>query len=254
LENSVTLGQPVWYRGHADASWPLIPAIGRNPDHLKAELTLIKIFKQNARPYLSDHPDSAPEKRNALPGPLPGAVRAIAGHPFFTNNLPFSNRRYRHYDLAAKIMLIVSDSEIVDTKKAYLDHFCKINRRLPAVKADSYVEEVSIILNEMTKIFVNYDPLLRQIGMTVLYFYVFQRAQARGLLTSCNREAFLRFEEIRQKNRLLAEEDISRANYRLLEFDRFTQSPNDAYAMAIRLGVMDENVFERKLGFSLRLL
>jgi hypothetical protein len=47
-------------------------------------------------------PLSAPEKRNALPGPLPPAVRTLARHSFFTAKLPFSNRRYRHYDLAAK--------------------------------------------------------------------------------------------------------------------------------------------------------
>jgi hypothetical protein len=48
----------VWYRGQADASWGLIPAIVRNPDHLKAELTLIKLFRQNARPHLREYPET----------------------------------------------------------------------------------------------------------------------------------------------------------------------------------------------------
>jgi len=48
---------------------------------------------------------------------------------------------------------------------------------------------------------------------------------------------------------MLAETDISRANYRLLEFDRFTQSPNDGYAMEIRLRVIDETVFGSKFEF-----
>jgi hypothetical protein len=46
----------VWYRGQADASWGLIPAIARNPDHLTAELTIIKLFRQNARPHLREYP------------------------------------------------------------------------------------------------------------------------------------------------------------------------------------------------------
>jgi hypothetical protein len=51
------------------------------------------------------------------------------------------------------------------------------------------------------------------------------------------------------KNRSIAETDIASADYRLLEFDRFTQSLNDAYAMRIRLAVIDERAFGGKLGF-----
>jgi hypothetical protein len=58
LRDFVTLGQPVWYRGQTSATWKLVPAIGRNPDHVKAELTIIKLFKQNARPHLPDYPKS----------------------------------------------------------------------------------------------------------------------------------------------------------------------------------------------------
>jgi hypothetical protein len=47
-----------WYRGQADAAWGLIPAIARNPDDLRAELTIIKLFRQNARPYLREYPES----------------------------------------------------------------------------------------------------------------------------------------------------------------------------------------------------
>jgi FRG domain len=51
-------GKISWYRGQADASWGLVPILGRNPDHLKAELTIIKLFRQNARPHLRDYPRS----------------------------------------------------------------------------------------------------------------------------------------------------------------------------------------------------
>ena len=47
-----------WYRGQGDAAWPLIPSIGRNPAHLAAELTIIKTFKQHARPHLTSLPAS----------------------------------------------------------------------------------------------------------------------------------------------------------------------------------------------------
>lgn len=52
------VGKICWYRGQADAAWGLVPTIGRNPDHLKAELTIIKLFRQNARPHLREYPES----------------------------------------------------------------------------------------------------------------------------------------------------------------------------------------------------
>jgi hypothetical protein len=194
-------------------------------------------------------PLSAPEKRNALPGPLPAAVRTLARHAFFTRNLPFTNRRYRHYDLAAKMLLIVSQDEVSDTKKVYLDLFFREGRYLSEPMVDQYSSKISEILDAMNAVFVESDGLLRQIGMTVLYFHLFRRARSKGLVHILHREAFIKFEEERRNNRTIAETDIARADYRLLEFDRYIQSPNDAYAMRIRLAVVDERAFGGSLGF-----
>jgi Protein of unknown function DUF262 len=194
-------------------------------------------------------PLSAPEKRNALPGPLPSAVRMLAQHQFFTAKLPFSNRRYRHYDLAAKMLLIVSRDEVTDTKKAYLDNFFREGRTKGQSTVAAYENEIDSILNGMRDVFVDDDPLLRQIGMTVLYFHLFRRARGIGSLKLLHREAFVGFDEDRLNNRSIAETDLASADYRLLEFDRFTQSPNDAYAMRIRLAIIDERTFGGKLGF-----
>jgi hypothetical protein len=194
-------------------------------------------------------PLSAPEKRNALPGPLPAAVRTLARHPFFTKNLPFKNTRYRHYDLAAKMLLIVSRDDVSDTKKAYLDLFFRDGRRLSQSTVDEYLSTINKILDAMNAVFVSGDGLLRQIGMTVLYFHLFRRARWEGLVHVLHRESLIKFDEERRKNRTIAESDIAHADYRLLEFDRFTQSPNDAYAMRIRLAVIDERAFGGNLGF-----
>lgn len=48
----------VWYRGQSDSSWPLIPGLGRPDSDPKAEMPLIKRFKQNAVPHLSTKPSS----------------------------------------------------------------------------------------------------------------------------------------------------------------------------------------------------
>lgn len=50
----------VWYRGHADASWNLVPGIARAPHDVAAEQTLIKRFKQNAYRFLT-HPPARDE-------------------------------------------------------------------------------------------------------------------------------------------------------------------------------------------------
>jgi hypothetical protein len=91
---------------------------------------------------------------------------------------------------------------------------------LQAANAEAYAASVVKILDEMNKIFVKSDPLLRQIGMTVLYFYVFRRAAERMMLSKCNRETFVGFERTREQNRVVAGNDIGQANYQLLEFDQ----------------------------------
>jgi hypothetical protein len=59
----------------------------------------------------------------------------------------------------------------------------------------------------------------------------------------------MEFEEQRRGNREKAEANLAEADYSLIEFDRYTQSPNDGIALRYRLGVMDRLVFEGRLGF-----
>ncbi len=42
----------------------------------------------------------------------------------------------------------------------------------------------------------------------------------------------------RKKNREVAETDMSLANYDLIEFDKYVQTPNDAYAVRLRLSIL----------------
>lgn len=195
-------------------------------------------------------PLNAPEKRNALPGPLPVAVRELAKHPFFTECLPFSNRRYRHYDFAAKILLAVERGEIVDTKKIYVDRFFERTSGFAEEDVRGYSETARAVLTSMRKIFTNSDVLLRQVGMAMLYFYLFLINDVRKAGIVISRELLRDFNDRRTKNRQTAEKDIAEADYDLLEFDRYAQSPNDAVAMRFRLEVLDQVMFDGKLGFN----
>jgi hypothetical protein len=57
----------------------------------------------------------------------------------------------------------------------------------------------------------------------------------------------MNFESLRQKNRAKAEKDLAGADYDLIEFDRFSQSPNDSYALKLRLKVLLDRAFGKKV-------
>jgi Protein of unknown function DUF262 len=192
-------------------------------------------------------PLSAAEKRNAFGGAIPAQIRAVANENFFTQNLPFTNGRYRHYDLAAKMLYIEDEGGIVDTKKVYLDRFVRVWKGKSKKAAENLRGEVVRVLDHMKKIFVKNDPLLRSVGMIILYYHVVRISLAEGWSSSVSRQSFLKFEEQRKINRVVAESDIGGADYDLLEFDMYVQTPNDAYATRIRLKVILDKMFDRDL-------
>lgn len=194
-------------------------------------------------------PLNAAEKRNARPGPLPRMVREIARHPFFQDKLPFTNNRYRHYDIIAKMLLMASRDTVADTKKAYIDGFFAEHAESSMGQVSNLQASAEQVLDALASVFVDSDPLLRSVGMVSLYYLMFEAAIDRGLLARMTRTDFTDFEERRADNRSIAERDITQADYNLLEFDRFTQSPNDGIAMRFRLAVLDDILFAGSLGF-----
>lgn len=195
-------------------------------------------------------PLNAAEKRNAKPGPVPDAVRRLSRHAFWQNKVPFSNTRYRHYDLAAKMLYIESRKTVPDTKKAYLDKFFEDNSKASGADIEPYFKAASEVLDEMNAVFVEKDSLLRSVGMLIIYFHLFKAARAAQIALP-SRAMLSDFEETRRKNKTLAEQDIASAEYDLLEFDRYAQSPNDAIAIRYRLSVMDDRLYDGKLGLKL---
>lgn len=187
-------------------------------------------------------PLTAAEKRNAWAGPVPLAIRDLAGTPFFKNNLPFHNKRYRHYDLALKFLITQERRAVVDTKKAYLDRYVKDRENESKTKKIPAVKEAKETLTDMHAIFVDDDPLLKSIGMIALYFHLFRIARAEKWTNKITRQALLNFEKTRQKNREKAEKSLPTADYDLIEFDRYAQSPNDLYAVKFRLQILLKHI------------
>jgi len=192
-------------------------------------------------------PLNAPEKRNAFGGPLPNAIQNISGNKFFTKHVAFPDNRYRHRDLGAKFLFIEFSKQIVNTKKADLDlfvrHFKKWRQdgasKASQTAVSALVTETEKTLASMTSIFGTPDKLLRQVGMITLYFHLFRfiRLEKVGVIS---RDMLAHFERSREKNRQIAEEKgetSASVELSLLEFDKHSQTPNDAYAIRIRLGI-----------------
>jgi len=193
-------------------------------------------------------PLNAPEKRGALGGPMPAAIRKVASHPFFAKHVPFPDARYRHRDLAAKFLYIESSDTIPNTKKSYLDDFVKEfrkwhkagDKRAAPSAISKLVGRVDKTLALMSSVFVISDSLLRQVGMITLYFHLYRQVVS-GKVAQVDRHMLLRFERDRDKNRELVEETgeaDKRVDTALLEFDKHSQTPNDAYAIRIRLRIL----------------
>jgi hypothetical protein len=191
-------------------------------------------------------PLTAAEKRNSWPGPVPVAIRNLSGEPFFKNKLSFNNKRYRHYDLALKFLLGQERDLVVDTKKIYLDAFVLDYKDEPKMKNLPFLSKTKKTVSAMAQVFTDGDPLLRSVGMVSLYFHVFRLAISENWIAKITRQRLLNFENLKQKNRVRAEKDLAKADYDLIEFDRFSQSPNDSYALKLRLKVLLEHGFGMK--------
>jgi hypothetical protein len=191
-------------------------------------------------------PLSAPEKRNAFGGPLPVAIRKLAAESFFTEALPFPNERYRHFDMAVKFLLIEHDDEVVDTKKVYLDKFVRNFADQSRTKTLPFFAAAETNVKRMKHIFTDKDPQLRQVGMVMLYYHLFRLADREGWTQEITRKRLIDFDKAREANRKIAERDLTKANYDLIEFDRYSQSPNDAYAIKLRLRVLLKQAFKKE--------
>lgn len=190
-------------------------------------------------------PLNAPEKRNALRGPMPRVITQVAGHTFFAKKVPFKDKRYRHRDLAAKCLFIEHHNDIVNTKKSDLDDFVRDFKKWRS-KRDARGSQAAVTqlqtqtkatLAWLVRTFAANDPLLRQVGMITLYYYLARNVRARKV-DQVNRSMLKWFEQLRQKNREKAEAEAGDVDQSLLEFDRHSQAPNDAYALRIRLSIL----------------
>ena len=117
-------------------------------------------------------PLNAAEKRNAFGGIMAKTIRDVSLSKLFKEKISFSNRRYQHREVAARLLFLIfsigKDGKIIDTKKAYLDDFVKTFKR-KSLKAHNLKRDVLEVLDKMNRVFKKRDPLLISQSMTVIY-------------------------------------------------------------------------------------
>ena len=206
-------------------------------------------------------PLSAPEQRNAFGAPLPFVIRRIAVSPFFHSPAALlRNDRLQHYDLAAKFLHITRANQIVSTNKKRLDsfvlEFSNLRTKNDPAASEAVVHalenKTTAILDEMTKLFVHRDPLLRGAGRVTLYFHVIRTHQKQQQDVKFDRSMLVQFDEevtaARKKADLRSggsNEPMTNREQYLREFDRHRQSPNDVSALRQQFGYLRRYLIEQ---------
>lgn len=192
-------------------------------------------------------PLNAAEKRNAIGGDLVSAINKLSRRKFFSKKVKFSNKRYQHREVSVRLLFLQhcvdSEPRLYDTKKVYLDQFAKDYKN----NNNKYVAKIlakcnkTLIFFEDT--FIDSDPLLAAQAIVPIYFLAYQQLQETRPRLKFTRDKLVAFNKKRGMNRVYAVDDITNANFDLLEFDRMSQQgTNDASSIRDRVKILCENL------------
>lgn len=189
------------------------------------------------------------EIRNAMLGIVPPLIRKLASHKFFKTRIAFETGRLQDQNAAAKILLLEFRGQFVDTKKAQLDGLVQefVEEGMGTAKSfEATVQSCRRVLNDMTQVFTENDPLLRSQGpLTIYYWFVKKHASRKRKI----RQFLVEFEAKRRDNRRRASTQPPTGDIdgELLTFDFMSRSPNDQTSCMRRYAIL-ESRFEALLG------
>lgn len=204
------------------------------------------------------------ERRNAMPGPIPPAVRDITVHPFFGEHVKFSKDRMQEFNLAAKLLLFEFNGGFAETKARNLDAFvteaekatAEASRKLDTAMASRSKSKISAAqqeletllgpykaaeesvletLDAMTKVFKQRDPLLAKQGAIPVYYWVLRKnKRLRGRF----RQFLEQFEASVMDNVRIARSDPDNADAELLSYYSAARTSNDKSSMEARYRIL----------------
>jgi hypothetical protein len=187
-------------------------------------------------------PLNSAEKRNAIGGPMARIIREIADYDFF-QKVKFTNFRFQHREVTARLLFLEytlsNERKIIDTKKPYLDDFVKKFKFKPDSIAEKLGEDVKNILRYMKEIFNEKDDLLSSQAIVPIYYLLFKYAIIQNRVMNITKEKLIEFNDMVSANRIIAETDLSKADFELLEYSRLTiQGTNDASGIRERVRII----------------
>ena len=198
----------------------------------------------------------AAELRNAMGGNMCSLVRDVAEHKFFKEVLPTPNKRYLHYDIAAKFLLIeetiLEGGSLLDDehmkggyctlKKRFLDALVKKHTTTKEGAIKKRHSAVNTQLNALCQVFSRKPELLKKPGYPQLY-YLFvknmQRLYGHEKMVSLLSDFIEKFTVKRYEVLGLDPENRTEELHRYLaEFERLMQQGNDKMSLEERVSIM----------------
>ncbi|MGA6538212.1 DUF262 domain-containing protein [Stenotrophomonas sp. NPDC101269] len=203
-----------------------------------------KIYEMFVRLNSGEAANSA-ERRNARPGPIPGIVRQLTAHPFFSNRVRFNRRRMQEFNLAAKLLLIESNEALVDTKAKNLDRLVE-HAAVAVQDADSksldgvllnYQELQDRVLQNLELLadaFEESDVLLSKAGNIPVYYWIVRQHPE---VVDNLRDFMARFDAKLQAS-VKAGSSGGRADPELAQYYTFARSTNDQASLRGRYHIL----------------
>ncbi len=177
------------------------------------------------------------EKRNAMDGIVPDLIRSLANHEFFKSRIKFSVIRMAEFNVAAKLLLIEHRGKFVDTKAANLDGLVREGETGNATKFRESKRKVAEILDTMTGIFKESDPLLSSGGPIPLYYWLVKHNRsAKGSI----RPFVERFVKQLQENQKIIKDDPRAGDPELSNYYTMGRTTNDQGSLVGRYKILQK--------------
>lgn len=185
---------------------------------------------------------SGPERRNAMPGPIPHLIRDLSVHEVFRAYATFPINRGQDLNAAAKVLLMESRGEFANTKKGDLDNFVTSIKARDTPEFQDVYGRATVGLDKMARVFKEEDPLLRGPSQFPVYYW-FTRTYA-DRYAEVIRDFLVKFEADRSRARKLANtrvtEDVETPDITLLNYTTWVRSPDDRKSQKRMFDTLDE--------------
>lgn len=203
---------------------------------------------------------NAAEKRNAFGTPMCQTIRSLAPHKFFTTIFPKPNKRYLHYDLVARFLLI-EDSVFnknrgyCTPKKRFLDDLVRQSESMKKADITRLEKAVNKQLNSLCRVFNNKDPRLKKAGYPQLYYLFIKEMEATyadaNLLSNISKfiDEFIRkrddnLNRTPEGKSLLREREREESVF-LDEFEHMMGQGNDSGSLKKRVKILSQFFLEK---------